>query len=38
MDGYEPKDTANDDETGLFFQTLCLKGEKCPDRNFAKKV
>jgi hypothetical protein len=19
MDGYEPKDTANDDETGLFF-------------------
>jgi hypothetical protein len=34
MDGYEPKDIANCDETGLFFQalpnkTLCLKVEKC---------
>jgi hypothetical protein len=34
MDGYEPKDIANCDKNGLFFQalphkTLCLKGKKC---------
>jgi hypothetical protein len=34
MVGCEPKDIANCDATGLFFQalpneTLCMKGEKC---------
>jgi hypothetical protein len=42
MDGYEPKDIGNCDETGLFFQalpnkTLCLKGEKCSGRKLSKQ-
>jgi hypothetical protein len=42
MDDYEPKDIANCDETGLFFQalpnkTLCLKGEKCSGGKLSKQ-
>jgi hypothetical protein len=42
MDGYEPKDIANCDETGLLFQalpnkTLCLKGEKCSGGKLKQK-
>jgi hypothetical protein len=34
IEGYEPENIANSDETGLFFQallkqSLCVKGEKC---------
>jgi hypothetical protein len=43
MDGYEPKDIANCDETGLFFQalpnnTLCLKGDKCSGGKLSKQL
>jgi hypothetical protein len=42
MDGYEPKDIANGDETGLFFRalsskTLCLKGERCSGGELCKE-
>ncbi|KAJ4433108.1 hypothetical protein ANN_15365 [Periplaneta americana] len=42
IEGYESKNTANGDETGLFFQTvpsktLCLKGEKCSGGKFCKE-
>jgi hypothetical protein len=36
INGYNPKDTANGDETELFFyalpnKTLCLEAERCSD-------
>jgi hypothetical protein len=42
MDGYEPKDIANGDETGLFSRalprkTLCLKGERCSGGKHCKE-
>jgi hypothetical protein len=42
MDGYEPKDIANGDETGLFLhalpsKTLCLKGERCSGGKLCKE-
>lgn len=37
MNGYEPKDTTDDDETGLLFQTLCFKSEKYPARKLCKE-
>jgi hypothetical protein len=42
MDGCEPKDIPNCDETGLLFQalpnkTLCLEGEKCSGGKLSKQ-
>jgi hypothetical protein len=39
-EGYEPEHIGNGDETGLFFHelpnnSLCLKGEKCTEENWA---
>ena len=39
---YEPENTANGDETGLFFsalpnKSLCLKGEICSGRKLCKE-
>lgn len=42
IDGYEPENIANGDETGLFFRalpnkSLCLKGEKCSGGKLCKE-
>ena len=42
IQGYEPENIANGDETGLFFRalpnkSLCLKGEKCSDGKLCKE-
>ena len=42
IQGYEPENIANGDETGLFFhalpnKSLCLKGEKCSGGKLCKE-
>lgn len=42
IEGYEPENITNSDETGLFFcallkKSLCVKGEKCSGGKLCKK-